>query len=213
MKSVFLVDFDGTITREDFCVSMMAAYCRPGYMAIEKRWRSGEISTLDCAREIFGLMDVTENELLKLAYSMEVDATFHEFIEYCTKRQEIVWIISDGYDFYIDPILKYHGWGEIPYYSNHLYFKDDRLQAAFPHAQPACEHCGNCKGLWVDHFKERGYTVYLIGDGSSDICGTENADHIFAKKALLRYCREKGIACSEYSDFKDIVTQLKGLDG
>jgi 2-hydroxy-3-keto-5-methylthiopentenyl-1-phosphate phosphatase len=85
--------------------------------------------------------------------------------------------------------------------------------AEFPFDGAGCGRCGNCKGAHVLSQKAEGYEVVLVGDGLSDRCGAEVADHVLARGELLSWCRSKGIASHPFSGFADVARFARGLPG
>lgn len=109
MKKVFLVDFDGTVTKVDTVDLMVKKFAKDGWQYYEELWEKGEMSTEECAIETLKLMEVDEKKLLDLLYTIEIDDYFMEFLNFCrTKDYEVV-IVSDGYDFNIKAIMDKYG--------------------------------------------------------------------------------------------------------
>ena len=50
-----------------------------------------------------------------------------------------------------------------------------------------------------------------IGDGSSDVCVSERADDVCAKRRLITHCRDAGIPHSAITTFHDATTLLPQL--
>ena len=51
----------------------------------------------------------------------------------------------------------------------------------------------------------------MIGDGTSDFCVSEHADHVFAKRRLITHCQNAGIPHSAITTFHDATTLLPQL--
>ena len=69
---------------------------------------------------------------------------------------------------------------------------------------------GHDKAARVRAAREAGARTVYVGDGISDFEGALEADRRFAKKdrALDRYCRERGIACTPFASFDEIREAL-----
>jgi 2-hydroxy-3-keto-5-methylthiopentenyl-1-phosphate phosphatase len=44
----------------------------------------------------------------------------------------------------------------------------------------------------------------LVGDGLSDRCGAREADHVFARRDLLAWCRAERIEATPFESFADV---------
>ena len=63
----------------------------------------------------------------------------------------------------------------------------------------------------IEKLKAEGYFVVFAGDGPPDVAPAEKADVVFAKKILLKVCREKGIKTEPFSNFGDILSFFERL--
>ncbi|NLW06910.1 MAG: MtnX-like HAD-IB family phosphatase [Clostridia bacterium] len=207
MKRVFFIDFDGTITKKDTCEAMVETFAAAGWEEINLQWERREISTEECANRTFALFRANLEDLNELLDTIEIDAYFKEFIEYCLTRGYPHYILSDGYDYIIDYILKKYDL-QLDYYANRLVYKDG-FSIVCPHHNPACGTCGTCKTTLLAKLKPTDCRAVYIGDGTSDLCPATMSDLVFAKGRLLEYCREKGIQAQPFTDFRDILIWLK----
>jgi 2-hydroxy-3-keto-5-methylthiopentenyl-1-phosphate phosphatase len=96
----------------------------------------------------------------------------------------------------------------LPIFSNRLERTDGGFKALFPDG-PVCEHgCATCKAALIKKLTSAGDQVLFVGDGLSDRYAAEVANVTFAKGKLLEHCRQKGLACVEYKDFKKVTEWL-----
>lgn len=199
---MFFVDFDGTITREDICYSMVKQFARNGWEEINRLWEEGTLSTEECAQRTLELLEAEPNELEAFFKKADIDKSFIPFLNWANHKDYPIYILSDGYDNYIKEILRMNGLN-VPYYANHLEY-DQGWRIKCLHLDKECKKCGVCKtGLIEDLLKPEYISIY-IGDGYSDICPAENCDMVFAKDHLARLCNEKGINFYNYNSFNDI---------
>jgi len=206
MKRTIFVDFDGTITKEDTCNAMLKAFASDGWQEINERWERGELATLDCARQLFQLLQTDMDGIKKLIMDIEIEPSFKDFLSLCRKENYLVYVLSDGYDICIETVFKNNGI-ELPYYANKLIYKQ-AFQIQSPNHNPSCGNCGTCKTKLVTELTEPGSQVVYIGDGYSDMCPVKSADLVFAKGALYQYCLEQGISAIHYHTFWDICNYL-----
>jgi len=210
MKKIFFIDFDGTITKVDTCAAMVEAFARDGWKEINQMWENKELSTQECANRTFELFDTTPADIKKFIDSMEIDDYFIDFLNLCRSKDYKIYILSDGYDFNIQTILdKYNI--DVPYYANQLvYTSVFKIQC--PHINESCGNCGTCKTSLMYKLREKGSQTIYIGDGYSDTCPALNADLVFAKGTLYKFCTEKGLNVIQYDNFNDIILSLSSDD-
>ncbi|QGT98683.1 2-hydroxy-3-keto-5-methylthiopentenyl-1-phosphate phosphatase related protein [Candidatus Syntrophocurvum alkaliphilum] len=209
-KLIFFVDFDGTISSEDICYTMVKTYARDGWEELNELWEKGVLSTVGVAQKTLELMDIELNELEKFFNTLNIDPTFPPFVKWANINNFPIYILSDGYDNYIKLILNKNKLN-IPYYANHLY-EDNGLKIKAPYLNKECEQCGVCKTNLIKKHLHSGFTSVYIGDGYSDRCAIKNCDYVFAKKSLVDYCENNGIEYYSYKSFDDIIFKLKQLN-
>lgn len=209
MKRIYFSDFDGTITKVDTCNAMTQAFAGPGWEKSLIKWQNGELSTIDCSREIFANFPVTEKELVQFLLTIPVDETFHEFVHYVESRQESLYILSDGYDLNIRIILKKLGLSYLKAYSNCLIRAKEGWDISSPFYDNKCGKCGTCKRNLIQSLKKAQVQIIYIGDGYSDTCACQEADLIFAKDYLLEFCQKKELNVHPFKTFRDIITWLQ----
>ncbi|MGS0763477.1 MtnX-like HAD-IB family phosphatase [Syntrophomonas curvata] len=207
MKKEFFIDFDGTITITDTCRAMVQAYARAGWEELNRRWENKEISTEECANRTFELFDATPGELKKLVEGIDIDPFFIDFWQWCRDKDYPVYILSDGYDFNIRIILSKYQLS-IPFYANRLVYNGG-FSIECPYLNRTCGNCGTCKTSLMGELKDADSQAVYIGDGYSDICPARQADMVYAKGTLYKYCIDQGLPALEYHDFGDILSSLE----
>ena len=208
---VVLCDFDGTVSRKDVGNRMFARFASSAWKDIVQDWIAGRISSRDCLKNECALARATRDEVTRFVLSQRIDPHFKRFLHFCRGHRIPVIILSDGLDFYIDLILKKYGLEELPRFANHLVFQGSNLVPSFPYFQQGCGSCGNCKGFHVHRYGQDGTTTIYVGDGFSDRCAVKDADLVFAKGNLRRYCRQQGIVHKPFRDFGDVLRQIRCL--
>ena len=208
-KLMFFVDFDGTISREDICYTMVKNFAREGWEEINRLWEEGILSTEECAGRTLELMEAEPEELAAFFKKVAIDDSFITFVDWTERAEYPLYILSDGYDNYIKEVLLQHELN-LPYYANHLEYEQGwRIKCL--HMDKECKKCGVCKTGLIKDLLKPGYLNIYVGDGYSDICPAEYCDIVFAKDHLARLCQEKGISFHQYNNFADVQRIVQKL--
>ncbi len=200
-----LVDFDGTITKNDVGALLFKTFSKKESQKIVSLWLKGEINSKECLQRECELLRISRSELKKFALSQKIDGKFPAFVDLCNREKIRLVILSDGLDFYIKLILDKYGLGKLPFYSNLLGFEGKKLKPEFPYFDRGCGGCGNCKRFHLKNLKRPNQKVVYIGDGLSDKCAITEADFVFAKDDLRRFCEKEDIKHYPFHDFGDII--------
>ncbi|MEJ2615095.1 MAG: HAD-IB family phosphatase [Ignavibacteriaceae bacterium] len=182
------VDFDGTITKKDVGDAIFLNFCD------EK------------------IVDDIIEKLLSDKISIEIDPAFHEFVNFCESNKIDIYVLSDGFDYYINRIFEREGLQNLKYYSNELEItKDNHLIPHFPYFDIDCQTSANCKrNHIINHSGDDEYTIF-IGDGNSDKYTSQFCDFIFAKDDLLKFCEKERITYFPFNDFNDVIKRMEVL--
>ena len=214
MKCSFLCDFDGTVTKEDVIDRVLEEFADPKWTDVEQAWVRGEIGSRDCLAIQAGLIRAQEKDLLDFAEGVGIDETFVDFARYCKRNGIEVSIVSDGADLFIKSILNRHGLNNIRVFANGLRRVNGSYTMVFPYFREDClSKAGICKCHMTQELSTPGAINILVGDGRSDFCLARKADLIFAKSALLEFCRVEKIPHIEHKEFGDIIEWLRKQTG
>ncbi len=209
VNTAYIIDFDGTITTKDLSVELAAHFGGPGYLEINSEYRRKIITIWVWLERIVKLLPDDLDLLLSKVFEwVEIRPGFERFLEHAHRHKRPVIIASDGFGFYIEPILKQYGLLEQidKIYKNDTFINQNgSLEVHNPHAHSVCPVCGNCKAAHVVRLKDKGFPVIYIGDGSNDRFGASWGDHVCARNRLAEICEEKGFSYSQWTDFYDII--------
>ncbi len=203
MSKVIFVDFDGTITKEDTCDAMVRVFASEGWEEIGRLWEEKKLTTAECANRLFELLNADLEDIGRLMDAMEIDEHFKAFLAMCEDKCYKVFILSDGYDFNIERILRRYDI-QVPFYANKLLY-DVGFRIQCPYQNADCGRCGTCKTNLISSLTETGDEVIYIGDGFSDNCAATHADLVFAKGSLYRFCQNNHVPAIKFEDFGDIL--------
>lgn len=202
-----LCDFDGTVTIEEVSVSLLKRYSGERWRKADALLRSGRLTLRETMKGEFSLIRAPREELEAFLRGIHVRPGFRELVIWARRNRVPILVVSEGLDFYIRAFLGQRRI-EVPFRANRAIFTERGISMKFPHANPACDYCGNCKLLHIERLRGRGYTTVFVGDGISDRCASERADVVFARGALLEHCRGSGVPCVPYEDFFDVLRSI-----
>jgi len=210
---IFL-DFDGTITRNDVGEEIFRKFVDENSVTkIVDDLLADRISSRECWESLCESALINDKKKFdNFILSQEIEPTLNRFVEYCEANSFEIFILSDGFDYYIDKILKRENLSRLKVFSNKLLLNDDgKLIPYFPYYNADCRSSANCKrNHIIENSGEDDYTVF-IGDGNSDIEAIQYVDFIFAKDDLLKYCEIQRITYFPFKNFDDVITRLSEL--
>ena len=148
---LFVVDFDGTISKRDTIDQLLEKFADPSWEALEKDWLDGKMTALECMSKQIDMVDSDLLTLENFFRSVQLDESFLPFYEYVKKFAKLV-IASDGLDHSIKVATRQAGWPEIQTFSNRLNYKERGIEITFPLRDPDCKGGnGMCKCAVADY--------------------------------------------------------------
>ena len=206
----FFLDFDGTISTQDVVDVVLERFADKRWKEVEKEWAGGLIGSRECLSRQIAMIRATPEEIDSVLSSVKLDPYFVPFLKKARQWSIPVAIVSDGFDLFIERVLKQNLGEEtgvlkgIPVFSNKLKKTAAGFQPFFT-AETPCEHgCANCKEALIRKMSSPDAEIFFAGDGFSDRFAARAAHLTFAKGKLLTYCRENGIPHVAYENFKKI---------
>ncbi len=208
---IIYCDFDGTITLKDISDELFKEY--GDFDIYQSKLRNKEITITEYWYQLCTYLSgkVTKEDIANFADKFEIDQYFRMFYKFCKINIINLYIISDGFVDYIEPILKKYEIDDIKVFANKLLFGNN-VKAIFPYATESCNcNCASCKrNILLTKSASEEIIVY-IGDGYSDFCAAQHSDIIFAKKHLATFCNENKIPHYPYKNFWDIYNILNKI--
>lgn len=207
-----LVDFDGTACASDVSEVLLQRFGDPGWNRYDDLVARGEMGLRDAARAQASMLRATPEEMVD--YAVEhcgLDPSFPPFVRWTESHEIPLTIASDGFGFYVLPILRASGLGHVSVLTNELVRKDGRVDLRHPHAHPECVGCGTCKMLAALSLRRAHRPVAFIGEGQSDRFGALYSDIVFAKDALPAICERDGVPYIPWESFDDVRGVLETL--
>ncbi|GBG15174.1 TonB-dependent receptor [Novimethylophilus kurashikiensis] len=205
---LFVVDFDGTLSVRDTVDAMLERFAGPEWAAVEQEWLDGHITAVQCMQKQLRMVKADHVALESFFRGIQLDASFLPFYKHVTQFAQVA-VVSDGLDHAIKVALKNADFPDMPVYANKLHFVPDGIDISWPHKNPQCSggngvcKCAVASSLAGDR------TVVLIGDGKSDACLAKDADIVFAKGSLIKYCENNDIPHIKFQTFADVLAKVK----
>jgi len=210
---IFL-DFDGTITKNDVGEEIFKKFLDESIVKkIVDDLIADKISSRQCWESLCESASIiNKNDFDDFILLQEVEPTLHPLVDYCKKNGFQLFVLSDGFDYYIDKILNRENLSHLKVFSNKLILTDDgKLIPSFPYYNVDCRSSSNCKRNHIlENSGEDDYTIF-IGDGNSDNDAIQYVDFIFAKDDLLKFCEVQRITYFPFKDFNDVIVRLNEL--
>jgi 2-hydroxy-3-keto-5-methylthiopentenyl-1-phosphate phosphatase len=206
-----LVDFDGTACSHDVAEHLLVEFGDPSWPEYDAAWERGELGSRRVISAQGAMLGATVEEMV--AFALEhcpLDPTFGPFVRWLEGLEIPVTLASDGFGFYIAPLLQAAGLDGVGVVTN-TWSPNARGPIRFDNGHRECVGCGTCKMNAVLAARGRG-PVAFVGEGQSDRYGALYADVVFAKDVLVDIVRRDGVAFVPWVSFDDVREALETLD-
>jgi 2-hydroxy-3-keto-5-methylthiopentenyl-1-phosphate phosphatase len=211
LVGALLVDFDGTACLQDVSELLLDRFGEPGWERFDDAVDRDEMGLREAAEHQAAMLRGTPDEMLSFALGEgELDPTFPAFVAWAEERAIPITLASDGFGFYVRPLLQAAGFGRLPVVTNELSHHDG-LELRHPNGHPECIGCGTCKMLAAIGLRERHGPVAFVGEGQSDRYGALYSDVVFAKDALVRICEQDAVPFHLWETFDDVRDALETM--
>lgn len=207
-KSIFLIDFDITISKKDSTDVLLETHQPEFKQELRKKYRAGEYSIREFIKYGLGSLNITKEQYIQtLQENVTIDETFIDFV----KSGEEFKIVSAGARLNVQGTLSKYGINlpDSEVISNDLKFSGtDKNQITVENPFLDKEgYYGVDKKEAVENYKKKGYKTYFVGDGPSDYKALEVADFAFVRKGTraVKFCEENGIEFFEFDNFNEIL--------
>lgn len=202
-----VVDFDGTACLHDVAEHLLVEFASGDWRSLDEAWERGEAGSREVVAAQSAMLDADRDTLLDhVRAHCPIDPTFAPFVSWAHEDGIEVSVASDGFAFYIEPLLEAAGVRTIPIVTNEQVWNAAARPGGlrFPNGHPECSGCGTCKMNAVIARRGRPGAVAFVGEGSSDRYAALYADVTFAKLDLVAHCERDGVPYVAWSDFDDV---------
>jgi 2,3-diketo-5-methylthio-1-phosphopentane phosphatase len=207
-----VVDFDGTACLQDVAEMLLDEFGDPSWSQYDDAFDRGEMGLREAAGRQAALLRGTREEMIEFAVERcALDPTFPSFVGWAEENGLPLAIVSDGFAFYIRPILEAAGLGDLTVVTNVMSFDGAAPRLSHPNGHPECVGCGTCKMLAIRGYQRSHGRVAFVGEGQSDRFGALYADVVFAKLWLVESCRRDGVPYLPWESFDDVMTSLEAM--
>jgi 2,3-diketo-5-methylthio-1-phosphopentane phosphatase len=211
-RLAILVDFDGTASPVDVANELLSRFGSVGWERLDNEVARGTRTVRSAIDAQAAMLTATRSEMLDhVLHTSSVAPSFVGFSKWASSRGHELTVVSDGFGFYVRPLLRLAGLSHLPVLTNHLVRRAGGWRLRHPRAHPLCIGCGTCKMLPVTERQLAGSRVAFVGNGASDRFAAYYADVVFAKERLAEICTGEGIPFLPWQTFEDVRRNLKCL--
>ena len=207
-KSIFLIDFDITISKKDSTDVLLETHQPEFKQELRKKYRAGEYSIREFIKYGLGSLNITKEQYIQtLQENVTIDETFIDFVKSGAEFK----IVSAGARLNVQGTLSKYSinLSDSEVISNDLKFSGiDKNEITVENPFLDKEgYYGVDKKEAVENYKKKGYKTYFVGDGPSDYKALEVADFAFVRKGTraVKFCEENGIEFFEFDNFNEIL--------
>jgi 2,3-diketo-5-methylthio-1-phosphopentane phosphatase len=205
-----LVDFDGTACLHDVAEHLLIEFGDPSWPELDEAWERGELDSRRVITAQAAMLHTPVERMVAFALKhCAIDPTFPPFVRWLEQEGVDVAIASDGFGFYVRPLLRAAGLGRVRAITNTWSGGSDPI--AFENGHRECIGCGTCKMNAVKAARARG-AVAFVGEGASDRYGALYADVAFAKDRLVDIAAADGVPALPWETFDDVRRGLERID-
>ena len=203
---LFITDFDGTITAQDFFLQILYRYEH------DKIFRKDRKKGVEMLCDVLENTSLNEEEFIKEIKYIPMDRTFNSFSRSIEENGGKVLILSAGSKYYIEKKLCFEGVKNFKIFANDGIFKDGHFKFLVNEDERFfCSVYGVDKSKVVSYYKKKYEKIFYAGDSSVDFYAAKLADYIFAKSNLANILRMFKIKFFEFENFEDVRQKTLNL--
>jgi 2,3-diketo-5-methylthio-1-phosphopentane phosphatase len=175
-RSALLCDFDETVVDIDTGILILSKFANGDWRTLDELYNGNQMPGEEVIRLQFAMVHATKRAMLRLVEaSTSLRPGFTALVQACSERKFPVVVASYGLDFCIDHVLLRAGLREqVKVHAPKARITTDGIRFSFP----ALRYAGssNLKDDLVRHYRQKGYRVVYVGDGTSDFPAVKAAD-------------------------------------
>lgn len=203
-KFLFISDFDGTMTSQDFFLQIMYRYQHN--RVFSNNWKSG----FDLLSDVFDSINLSESDLQREIEYIPLDPYFVNTVKLVRKYGGDFLILSAGCKYYIERKLKSEGMFDIDIIANDGVYENGGIKLLRNvNDRFYSEKFGIDKEKVVRYLKDKYETIAYAGDSWVDFDACRICDFKFSKGKLDNILSMFGIDHYSFKNFSDITDILK----
>jgi len=200
-----VVDFDGTLARDDVGDALCDRFAPRGWEAAGEAWRRGELTLPEAQRRMWSRVRANPATLRNAArdYSLRDGA---ERLLAAARAGELELILaSGGFRLYIEEILGPDLEVFTAVYCNELVADGEGVRPEFPLTELAAPPYAICKARVLAR-----HPGAFAGDGSSDRSAVDAAASVFTVRGSLleAHCNDRGVPHVSFESFDTVLDRL-----
>jgi 2,3-diketo-5-methylthio-1-phosphopentane phosphatase len=206
---IFISDYDNTITKKDFYWILLDDYIGEKGKAFYKEWKKDKLIGTEFLNQVFTWHKFSKEEHDEALSKVEMDRDLEKVVNWVDENEGEFYILSAGFRYYIDHVLKAQGLEHLKVLTNEGSFENGIFKMEPDQSSPwYSEVYGIDKGLVAQYYKKQCKTLYFVGDSEPDFHAAKHADIVFAKEELARIMEVEGMEYIPYTCFLDIYQWL-----
>ena len=204
-------DFDETAATANVAHLLLDRFSTARVKEVERAHRRGETTFREYQEHAFDAVDATMAEMAEyVKQNASLRPGFMELANACSSSGHDLKVVSAGLDFYIQALLDASDLGHIPIVAVTVRDRDapnGPFRYDYPRSRADCDPAwGVCKCAAIDEARAAGMQTVFVGDGPrGDACAAAEADFVFARGRLLKYCRENDIPAVPFELLHPVV--------
>lgn len=206
---VFVSDFDGTLTFEDFYEVLINKHLKEKGQRLIQKCMAEKKGVVHFLKTIFGAINCSEQELDDLIYSMPFDKAAIEVIEVIEKFGGDFVILSAGSSYYIDKVLESNNINNVDVIANKGKYNNGKLEMIVDENKYYySEFYGVDKEKVVQNLRTKYKRLIYAGDSHPDYKAALLADFVFARGMLADMLKDSNFSHEFFEDFHQIKKKL-----
>ncbi|KNY28263.1 MtnX-like HAD-IB family phosphatase [Pseudobacteroides cellulosolvens] len=209
---LFISDFDGTLTDEDFYYIIMKKFLGDKGREIYRDWTNGKMTVFEFLKTIFGSTNESEEEIIKAVMDIKFDTYAKDLIKSIEEANGEFMILSAGCSYYIHKLLEHLDIKNIKVITNNGVYEDGKINMTADKNSPFySETYGVDKALVAEHYKSMYPKLYYAGDSEPDFRASRKADIVFARGHLQKMLRDSGDDFVAVENFNEVGLYLNQM--
>lgn len=212
MNLAVICDFDDTVAEQNVAELLLERFGSDGWRESRRSFRQGLLTLKEYQEKAFATVHQPKTNLQAFVQAnASPRRSFPELAKYCQEHSVPLVITSNGLDFYVEAFLAKLGLEKtVPYHTVATAFgSDGKILFSYAQGLDGCYQWSQCKCSVLEAYKRQGYHVVFVGDGASDTCPAQRANHVVALRQLLEFCKLHKVPHTELTDFDDVIELLK----